>query len=189
MTKKLALAAAFASLAFIASTTAGHAATITDEFIVTGSNFGLISAVPAPVPFSNFSTTFDITFDPSSTINATENGFVLKSATAGFDNNYYGFQYSPTPPQLIVGGVGPVFGGTEIIGSANHFDLVLSPDLNTVSFLRYVTDDGQFEARDTSVSVSEVSAVPLPAALPMFGAAMIALGGFAAWRSRRTEGG
>jgi hypothetical protein len=39
------------------------------------------------------------------------------------------------------------------------------------------------------VDAEEVSAVPLPPALPMFGSAVIALAGFAAIRSRRTRRG
>jgi hypothetical protein len=43
---------------------------------------------------------------------------------------------------------------------------------------------GDFPASAVSGTVSSVSPVPLPDALPMFGAALFALGGFAARRSR-----
>jgi hypothetical protein len=178
MTRHILKAITLALLAMTVPMTAAHASTITDDFTITGSNFFLTSGAPDVVP-GNFTATFTLTFDPTATIAPTNSGFTLTSASAGFDPSYYGYSYASGA--LTVAGLS----SGSLSGNPNHFDFLLAPDLNTVAELRYITNIGsQFNAGTASVSVAEASATPLPASLPMFGAALLAFGAFA-WRKRQ----
>jgi hypothetical protein len=178
----------FALLAMIVPVATGHAAMLTDEFTVTGSNFTSSSA-QVPAPFSTFNAVFDITFDPAISTNAMKSGFTLKSASFGDDPNYYGFKYfSPADggPSFFVGGVDPTLG---IIDSTGHFNLCFGNHTGCLGDLSLIIADPQFGdvqffAGNASFSASEVSATPLPPSVLMFGAALVALGAFG-WRRQK----
>jgi hypothetical protein len=91
----------------------------------------------------------------------------------------------------------PVFiGNTGYPGTQDYFTsftpggpALFNLEINTADIGNLNFADFVGATSGTVTVLSETMGTPLPDALPMFGAAMIALGGFAAWRSRRAGQG
>jgi hypothetical protein len=180
-------------------TAPSHAATITETIDFTASNFQSNSAQILP-PIDPLAGSFTFTFNPASPpLSPTATGFTLNSLNIANLSYPTRYEYDPGAfVELIVGsydqsytnGVSTTFG--EVPGENSFFLEIANLNSSSPKLVEadYAIDGLQnvyFSTNTGSVDVvsRSVSAVPLPDALPMFGAATIAMGGFAASRSRR----
>jgi hypothetical protein len=184
--------AVFAAMfALLAVTTPARAATI--NFDVTASGFlsdpGFVAGL-APVDPLLLNAT--VTFNPTVANSWTTQGITLNAVNVGY-NGQVGFAYDPT---FYGSNDGVLF----ITNTDNTIDPVVSPDSFIVSIAlaqdnptaaslaaaEYypLGNQPQFYATSGSVDASNVSATPLPAALPLFSSGLLILAAFAAAKSR-----
>jgi hypothetical protein len=204
MTEKLTIAAVL--FALLTAAPPAHAATITDLVDFSASNFSCCAfggSAPSSTPsFSTLTGSFTVTFNPFETaINSTT--ITLDSLNvSGGSLSYYDYTPAGFYPSSVRGGLPEVFsdGSLTAYGQIGTAELILSiADINTtpllnVAYINGAIDTNTWISTNGSLTVAGVSTdppspTPLPAALPLFGSALLALAGFAAWQSRRAVRG
>jgi len=189
------------SAAMLVATLPARAATVSDYVTFSATSFSggaPPSYTGGTAPVDPVTGAFTITFDPTQTYTDSTTGITLNSLNISLDSAL-SFTYSPNP--YTAGGF-PFPGGALIVGgnSAGACCITLpstDPDfyLQILSFtttptynqLGYLTADGNFfygTISDGSVTVTPVAATPLPAAFPLFGTGLGAMG-LLGWRRKR----
>jgi hypothetical protein len=133
---------------------------------------------------------FTITFDPTQTY-TDSTGITLNTQNISLDSPLV-FDYSPSTGELVVGGSSDGAAGVYLeSGNADFYLQILAfTSAPTFNQLGYVTEDGSYfysaigTGAGSSVTVTPVSATPLPAALPLFATGFGVMGLFG-WRRKR----
>jgi hypothetical protein len=184
---------ALSSALMLVTTLSASADTITD--LVTFSATSFSGGAPpsytgGTAPVDPVTGSFTITFDPTQTY-SDSTGITLNTLNISLGSSL-AFDYSPSTGELVVGGSSD--GAASVFlesGNPDFYIQILNfSSASTFNQLGYVTEDGSYfySAIGTdagSVSVTpEVSATPLPAALPLF-ASGFGVMGLLGWRRKR----
>ncbi len=183
MTRAMLLAIVFAMLGCGAATPAA-AASISYDVIFSASDFS-----PGLSPSTPVLGEVRLTLDPTKKV-VDQKSISLSFFSRALDSSALTFNYTPLsdpqdPDFLQIGGGGD---GAGVIGSGLPHDFLLNivglvqgdPTFLTMT---YLADSKTFISLNGIVHATQVSATPIPAALPLFAAALGALG-FAGWRRR-----
>lgn len=175
-------------IALLSLSGAATAATVNDYVTFSATGFSSFPTTVA-VPTDPVTGAFTITFDPTQSYSdPTTTGITLKTLNIPLDSAL-AFTYSPTGPfagELVVGGSNA--GASAVIEpplADNDFYLHIikfssSPTFQQLGYTSscstgtcgYFYTDGVNPTGHGSVSVTPITAVPLPASLPLFGAAL-----------------
>lgn len=162
------------------------AATITEVISFSASNFSVLQNGPTPVSpvVGKFTLTFDPTLDY---LSDTTTGLTLDSLNVTSDSQA-AFTYRASTGSFAIGGLAHGSNGFganandfyfhgQFIGSSLWFGSLLYSTASNNGF--YFSESGSASAKLPAVAVA-----PLPAALPLFGAALLGLGGIALRRRK-----
>jgi len=186
MTKKFSLAAAV--LALLAAADPAHAATIEWDLVNVNNTSGI--GLTGFFDYDTVANSGSAEWSPIANYSITETGveptpFTFSSSTgsqlfAGLGGSEISlFQNGPSEPTFLPGDFGLAAAGLlSSLGTDTIMGGIVLPPSNSSEPDIF----GSIEGRD-------VSAAPLPPALPMFGSALLALAGFAAWSRRRAVRG
>ena len=160
------------------------AAAATIEYTV---NFTAEGFRPSGAPVSPVAGEFKFSLDTALGSSGLVMGAVIKNALNVTVGSLSYFWNQPAN-QLVIGG--DVNGAIVLVPGSNDIYLSISNFTSGGSFGRFVYSRlsgyyGEASRGTVQVSSPPVAATPLPAALPLFGAALWGLG-FAGWRRRKT---
>jgi hypothetical protein len=163
------------------------AATITEVISFSANHFSVLQNGPTPV--SPVMGTFTLTFDPTlDYLSDTTAGLTLDSLNVASDSQA-AFTYSASTGAFVIGGLAhgiEGFGANtndfsfhgQFIGSSLWFRSLLYSTASNNGF--YYSQSGSASPMSPPVAVA-----PLPAALPLFGAALLGLGFIATRRKKQ----
>jgi hypothetical protein len=193
------------SAATLMATLPAHAANVSDYVTFSATSFSggsPPSYTGGTAPTNPVTGAFTITFDPTQTYLDSTTGITLNSLNILLDSAL-SFDYSPSAytigvttfdaGELVVGGLNSGACCVELTPSTfNDFYLQIlnftsAPAFNQLGYTIAANGDYFYSAVGTSggsVSVTAVSATPLPAALPLFATGLGAMGLFG-WRRKR----
>ncbi len=163
------------------------ASTVTDLVTFEASGFTEFLGGSVPAPVDPVTGSFTISFDPTQTYSVTTTGITLNSLNLT-QATPMGFDYSPTAQPggfLTVGGV--TAGNIEDVPGTNDFYLLIygfttAPSMAELLYGTSSSGEVRWSAYTGTVTVSAVSAVPLPASALLFGSGLLGLLG---WRKLR----
>jgi hypothetical protein len=167
--------------ASIALPNCAHAATVTETFDFSATNFAFINGIPAPVdPVVG---SFTLTFDPTSTYTDSTTGIVLNSLNIPL-GSAISFDYNPTTDFLVVGGLNLGASTIAITPAQDDFYLQVNnfttdPSVHQLGYAEFAIPNGYYYTPvddPTSGTITEVAAVPEPSTWAMMILGFVGIG-------------
>jgi hypothetical protein len=161
------------------------ASTLTYDIAFAATGFQPVLTTTAFSPTDLVFGGFKVTFDPSKTYNQSTSGIsltFLDGTPITTTPIPLSFSYFTATDQLSLGNSGWYLGGDQVDLTINHFST--SPTFSSLLIATHLNASDAFQSFNGYVHVAQISATPIPAALPLFVSALGGLG-FLGWRRRK----